>query len=121
MAASTTGSGQSRENARGLAEQALHLQAQGKWDDADRLFAEAQQADPDAVAEVLNEHDAALGPPDARDEPTADLDADRVRQVAYENPAHSPGSGPVITQTARSSLDPAHPLIESDRIEGITV
>src|SRR5947209_16373092 len=82
-----------RAQARALAEQALHAQAQGQWDEADRLFAQAQQIDPDAVAEVLNEHDAALGPPDARDEPMADLDAERIRRhEADANPAAYPGS-----------------------------
>jgi hypothetical protein len=67
--------------ARTLAEEALHAQAAGQVDEADRLFAEAQQLDPDAVAVVLSEHDAAVAP-DARDSPTADHDAERVRHVA---------------------------------------
>lgn len=78
--------------ARRLAEQALHAQARGQDDEADRLFAEAQRLDPDAVAEVLNAHDAALAP-DARDTPTADRDAERVRRVERDSdPAAYPGS-----------------------------
>ncbi|MBV9653698.1 MAG: hypothetical protein JOZ42_03945 [Acetobacteraceae bacterium] len=67
------------ERARALAERAIHAQAEGQADEADRLFAEAQALDPDAVAAVLDAHDAAL-PPDARDQPTADRDAERVRR-----------------------------------------
>jgi fumarylacetoacetate (FAA) hydrolase family protein len=79
--------------ARALAEQALRAQAEGSNEEADRLFSEAQRLDPDAVATVLNEHDAALGPPDARDNPTADHDAGRVRRIeADSDPAAYPGS-----------------------------
>jgi hypothetical protein len=85
-------SGPARQ-ARALAEQALHAQAEGDHGKADRLFSEAQRLDPDAVAAVLNEHDAALGPPDARDSPTADHDADRVRRIEADlDPAAYPGS-----------------------------
>ena len=93
MADSTSEADQRRSQARALSEQALHAQARGQWDEADRLFTQAQAIDPDAVAEVLNEHDAALGPPDARDEPMADLDAERIRRhEADANPAAYPGS-----------------------------
>jgi hypothetical protein len=41
--------------ARALAEQAVAAQARGDEDEADRLFAEADKADPDAVIAVLQE------------------------------------------------------------------
>ena len=41
--------------ARQLAEQALRAQQAGDDDEADRLFAEAERADPDAVVAVLQE------------------------------------------------------------------
>ena len=41
--------------ARALAEQALAAQARGDEDEADRLFAEADKVDPDAVVAVLQE------------------------------------------------------------------
>ena len=82
----------SAERARALAEQALRAQAESNNDEADRLLAEAQQLNPDAVAEVLSEHDAAV-PPDARDTPTANRDADRIRRVEPDrDPAAYPGS-----------------------------
>jgi hypothetical protein len=61
-------------------------------DEADRLFAEAQRLDPEAVAVVLSEHDAAV-PPDARDTPAANQDAERVRHVEpdIDDPAAYPG------------------------------
>ena len=79
--------------ARTLAEQALHAQAAGRVDEADRLFSEAQRLDPDAVAVVLSEHDAAVAP-DARDTPTANQDAERVRHVEPRvgDPGAFPGS-----------------------------
>ncbi len=43
-------------NARSLAEQALSAQKAGDDDVADRLFAEAERADPDAVVAVLQDH-----------------------------------------------------------------
>ena len=63
-----------------LAEQALHAQAAGQIDKADRLFAEAQRLDPEAVAVVLSEHNAAVAP-DARDTPAANQDAEPVRHA----------------------------------------
>lgn len=82
-----------RRRARALAEQAIHAQAAGRDAEADRLFAQAQQIDPDAVAAVLEEHDAALAP-DARDRPTADQDAERLtRHIGSTGDAASyPGS-----------------------------
>jgi uncharacterized protein HemY len=78
--------------ARALAETAMHAQAAGDYPEAERLLAEAQELDPEAVAVVLGEHDAAV-PPDARDTPTADQDADRVRRIEPEaDPAAYPGS-----------------------------
>jgi hypothetical protein len=63
--------------ARKLAEQALHEQAMGRLEVADRLGAEALRLDPVAVAEVLAEHDAAHEP-DARDRRTADHEVERI-------------------------------------------
>jgi hypothetical protein len=79
--------------ARALAEQAMRAQAAGRDAEADQLFAQAQQIDPDAVAAVLAEHDAALAP-DARDRPTADQDAaDLSRDAGQVGDAASyPGS-----------------------------
>jgi uncharacterized protein HemY len=78
--------------ARALAEQAMHAQAAGDYHEAERLLTEAQKLDPDAVAVVLSEHDAAVAP-DARDTPTADRDAERVRRIDPEaDPAAYPGS-----------------------------
>jgi len=85
-------SGSARQ-ARALAEQALHAQAEGNANEAERLFSEAQRLDPDAVAVVLNEHDAALAPPDARDSPTANHGAEKVWRVEDDpDPAAYPGS-----------------------------
>jgi hypothetical protein len=79
--------------ARALAEQAMRAQAAGRDAEADQLFELAQQLDPDAVAAVLAEHDAALVP-DARDRPTADQDAaDLSRDAGQVGDAASyPGS-----------------------------
>ena len=76
--------------ARALAEQALQAQAAGRDDDADRLFAEAQRIDPEAVADVLQEHDAAHEP-DARDQNT--FDRDRPVQHVEPQQARPPGEG----------------------------
>jgi uncharacterized protein HemY len=78
--------------ARALAEQALHEQAAGNADEADRLLSEAQKLDPETVAMVLNAHDAAVAP-DARDTPTANRDAERIRRVEPDvGPAAHPGA-----------------------------
>jgi uncharacterized protein HemY len=69
--------GDKAAEARRLAERGLHEQATGHNDDADRLLTEAQEMDPEAVAAVLEEHDAARAA-DARDQPTADQDVERV-------------------------------------------
>src|SRR5215213_8443668 len=57
--------------ARRLAERGLHEQAVGNIGEADRLLAQAQELDPDAVADVLREHDAGRAP-DARLQDLAD-------------------------------------------------
>src|SRR5690349_2313145 len=81
--------------ARRLAEQALHEQAAGHPEAAERLGAEALRLDPAAVAEVLAEHDAAHEP-DARDRRTADHDVERVvRPVGRGGHAlHGTGAAP---------------------------
>ena len=63
--------------ARKLAEAGLHAQAEGRTAEADELLARAQGIDPDAVAEVLREHDAARTP-DARLQAEADADVEKV-------------------------------------------
>jgi hypothetical protein len=86
------GSSNAYAQARKLAERALHEQAIGHPEAADRLGAEALQLDPVAVAEVLAEHDA-THEPDARDRRTADHDVERiVRPIGGESHA-SPGAG----------------------------
>ena len=86
-----TGVPDTKARARQLAERALEAQAAGRDDEADRLFTEGQAIDPDAVAEVLREHDAAHEP-DSRDQRT--FDRDRVEQHVVEeeqSPAGRPG------------------------------
>ena len=63
--------------ARKLAEQGLHQQAIGQDEEADRLLLLAQDMDPEVVADVLREHDAARAP-DARLQSTTDQDVERV-------------------------------------------
>ena len=68
MAADEQSTGTTSEKAaeaRRLAERGLHEQAVGNIAEADRLLAQAQELDPDAVADVLREHDAGRAP-DAR-------------------------------------------------------
>lgn len=80
--------------ARDLTERALHEQAAGHLDSADRLGAEALRLDPAAVADVLAERDAGHEP-DARDQRTADRDAERtVQPIAREGHAPSGGGTP---------------------------
>ena len=116
------------DRARALAEQALHAQAAGNTYEADRLFSEAQKLDPEAVAIVLDAHDAAVAP-DARDTPTANQDAERIRRV---EPDVGPAAHPGVIGRSRSSAEasmtdrleppsPAHPLVESDQIHGTSV
>ena len=63
--------------ARKLAEAGLHAQAQGRLTDADELLTQAQAIDPDAVADVLREHDAGRAP-DARLQAQTDQDVENV-------------------------------------------
>jgi hypothetical protein len=72
--------------ARKLAERGLHEQVLGHIEEADRLLAEAQSIDPDAVAEVLREHDAGRAP-DARLQDLADQDVERVLPRIKPGPA----------------------------------
>jgi hypothetical protein len=76
--------------ARQLAEQGLHEQAVGHDEEADRLLAMAQDLDPEAVADVLREHDAARAP-DARLQATADQDVERVLPRITPGPERSGG------------------------------
>jgi hypothetical protein len=63
--------------ARKLAEAGLHAQAEGRMDEADKLLTQAQAIDPDAVAEVLREHDAGRTP-DARLQVQTDQDVEKA-------------------------------------------
>lgn len=131
MATEERSSAETASRARALAEQALHAQAVGNTEEADRLLSEAQQLDTGAVAMVLNAHDAAVAP-DARDTPTANQDAERIRRVepdvdptAY--PGGTGGAEPQSISVPESVTDrlkpssPAHPLVESDQIHGTAV
>jgi hypothetical protein len=72
--------------ARSLAEQAMHEQAVGRLEEADRLLERAQELDPDTVAEVLREHDAARTP-DARLQDLANQDVENVPPRIKPGPA----------------------------------
>ena len=74
--------------ARRLAERGLHEQAVGNIEEADRLLAQAQELDPDAVADVLREHDAGRAP-DARLQDLADQDVERVLPRITPGPAET--------------------------------
>ena len=63
--------------ARKLAEAGLHAQAEGRMEEADKLLTQAQAIDPDAVAEVLRDHDAGRAP-DARLQVQTDQDVDKA-------------------------------------------
>lgn len=63
--------------ARRLAEKALHVQATGDEAEAERLFAQAQRTDPEAVADVLQERDVVFGR-DAHDPRESDQDVAEV-------------------------------------------
>jgi hypothetical protein len=71
------GSSGTAGKARNFAERAMHEQAVGRLDEADRLLARAQEQDPDAAAEVLLEHDAGRTP-DARRQDLANQDVEKV-------------------------------------------
>jgi hypothetical protein len=72
--------------ARRLAERGLDEQATGHPDEADRLLEQAQDLDPNAVAEVLREHDAGRAP-DARLQELADRDVKNVLPRIKPGPA----------------------------------
>jgi hypothetical protein len=72
--------------ARSLAERAMHEQAAGRLEEADRLLTRAQELDPDTVAEVLLEHDAGRTP-DARLQDLANQDVEEVPPRIKPGPA----------------------------------
>ena len=74
---STGAASKTASEARRLAERGLHEQAVGNIEEADRLLAQGQEIDPNAVADVLREHDAGRAP-DARLQDLADQDVERV-------------------------------------------
>jgi hypothetical protein len=80
----------SAAQARRLAEQGLHEQTIGHNEEADRLLIQAQEIDPEVVAEVLREHDAGRAP-DARLQATADQDVERVLPRIKPGPQQSSG------------------------------
>jgi hypothetical protein len=77
--------------AREMAERGLHEQAMGHNAEADRLLTRAQEMDPEAVAVVLEQHDAARTA-DARDQPTADQDVERVLPRIVPGPGSQSGA-----------------------------
>lgn len=83
---STNAASDQASEARRLAERGLHEQAAKNTEEADRLLAQAQEIDPDAVADVLREHDAGRAP-DARLQNLADQDVEKVL------PRITPGAG----------------------------
>ena len=85
---STGTSPETASEARRLAERGLHEQAVGNIGEADRLLAQAQELDPDAVADVLREHDAGRAP-DARLQDLADQDVERVLPRITPGPAET--------------------------------
>ena len=83
---STGTSSDAASEARRLAERGLHELAVGNLGEADHLLAQAQELDPDAVADVLREHDAGRTP-DARLQDLADQDVERVLPRITPGPA----------------------------------
>ncbi len=81
----TDGAGGKHAAARQLAEQALRAQAAGDEEEAERLFADAERADPQAVIAVLEEH---------RDDPvTATLpEPQNDAELAAESQTVQPGA-----------------------------
>lgn len=78
------GAGGKHGAARQLAEQALRAQAAGDGDEAERLFAAAERADPQAVIAVLEEH---------RDDPAATATAPQDdAELAAESRTVKPGT-----------------------------
>ena len=102
-------------------------QAAGNADEADRLLSEAQKLDPEAVAVVLNAHDAAETRPGRAGHAHGKSDAEPDRWV--EPGVHPlqlhPGAGSEIEILSVSKHDRstgvnpalAHPLVESDQIQ----
>jgi len=84
------GAGGKHGAARQLAEQALRAQAAGDEEEADRLFAEAERADPQAVAALLEERrddqGAALAPQDDAEAPQDDA------EIAAQSRTVEPGA-----------------------------
>lgn len=77
-----------RETARNLAEQALRAQDAGDDEEAERLYAEAERTDPQAVISVLQEHAA-----DPNDTATgADAEPGNDEEVAAMTRTVEPGS-----------------------------
>jgi hypothetical protein len=84
--------------ARLLAEQAIAAQAAGDQDKADRLFAEADRADPDAVVAALQEHagdpDDGATAADAGPQDDAEIEAmSRTVEPGSDAPSRSGMSG----------------------------
>ena len=83
----TDGAGGKHAAARQLAEQALRAQAAGDEEEAERLFADAERADPQAVIAVREEHRddpmTAAAPPEPQDD----------AELAAESRAVEPGAG----------------------------
>ncbi len=90
----TDGAGGKHSAARQLAEQALRAQAAGDEEEAERLFADAERADPQAVIAVLEEHqgDPATAAPEPQDD--AELAAEsRTVQPGADAPSRAGVSG----------------------------
>lgn len=80
------GAGGKHGAARQMAERALRAQADGDLEEADRLFADAERADPQAVAAVLQEH---------ADEPSAaDMAPQDDDEIAAMSRTIEPGRAP---------------------------
>ena len=91
----TDGAGGKHAAARQMAEQALRAQAAGDGEEAERLFADAERADPQAVAAVLEEHrdDPAPATPEAPQN-DAELAAEsRTIQPGTDAPSRAGVSG----------------------------
>jgi len=91
------GAGGKHGAARQLAEQALRAQAAGDEEEADRLFAEAERADPQAVAALLEERrddqGAALAPQDDAEAPQDDAEAPQDdAEIAAQSRTVEPGA-----------------------------
>ena len=93
----TDGVGGKHAAARQLAEQALRAQAAGNDDQADRLFADAERIDPQAVIAVLEERrndPATAGTPAAAPQNDDEVAAEtRVVQPGADAPSRAGVSG----------------------------